>query len=81
MVSLLSIIYLAAALLVALFGANALLLATLHLRRGKTYPVQAPEPETWPVGGLLPGCSIASTHGISGLLIGLRPGCHICQTL
>jgi cellulose synthase/poly-beta-1,6-N-acetylglucosamine synthase-like glycosyltransferase len=49
MVSLLSIIYLAAALLVALFGANALLLSILHLRRRETDPVQAPEPETWPV--------------------------------
>jgi cellulose synthase/poly-beta-1,6-N-acetylglucosamine synthase-like glycosyltransferase len=48
MVSLLSIIYMAAALLVALFGANALLLATLHLRRRKTQPIQSPEPGTWP---------------------------------
>src|SRR5215212_3197619 len=27
-----------------------------------------------------PGCSIASYHGISGLLTGARPGAHICQT-
>jgi cellulose synthase/poly-beta-1,6-N-acetylglucosamine synthase-like glycosyltransferase len=47
-VAVLSIIYLIAALLVALFGGNALLLAALHLRRRKACSSQAPEPETWP---------------------------------
>lgn len=46
--SVLGFIYLIAALLVALFGGNALLLAVLHLRRQQR-PAKAPEPETWPV--------------------------------
>ncbi len=37
-----------AALLVALYGGNSLLLAALHLRRREARPPQAPEPETWP---------------------------------
>jgi len=45
----LSIIYLVAALLVALYGANALLLAALHLRRRKEDSPQPPAPEDWPV--------------------------------
>jgi cellulose synthase/poly-beta-1,6-N-acetylglucosamine synthase-like glycosyltransferase len=48
LVAILSIIYLIAALLVALFGGNALLLAGLQMRRRKVCPSQAPEPETWP---------------------------------
>lgn len=48
-VSMLGTIYLIAALSVALFGANALLLAGLHLRRGKDRTIQVPEPELWPV--------------------------------
>lgn len=46
--SVLSIIYLLAALVVALYGANALLLAALYLRRRRDHPPQVPEPETWP---------------------------------
>jgi cellulose synthase/poly-beta-1,6-N-acetylglucosamine synthase-like glycosyltransferase len=45
----LGIIYLVAALLVALYGANALLLAALHLRHRRDRPIQPPAPETWPV--------------------------------
>jgi cellulose synthase/poly-beta-1,6-N-acetylglucosamine synthase-like glycosyltransferase len=48
-VSFLSLIYLIAALVVALYGANALLLSALYLRRRRDRPPQAPEPETWPV--------------------------------
>jgi cellulose synthase/poly-beta-1,6-N-acetylglucosamine synthase-like glycosyltransferase len=48
-VSVLGIVYLVAALSVALFGGNAFLLAVLHLRRRKAPPIQVPEPETWPV--------------------------------
>jgi cellulose synthase/poly-beta-1,6-N-acetylglucosamine synthase-like glycosyltransferase len=48
-VSVLSIVYLIAVLLVAFYGANALLLAVLHLRRRTDHPTPAPEPETWPV--------------------------------
>ncbi|MGD9316074.1 MAG: glycosyltransferase, partial [Anaerolineae bacterium] len=44
-----SVIYLFAALVVALYGANALLLSVLYLRRRKDRPTQVPEPETWPV--------------------------------
>jgi cellulose synthase/poly-beta-1,6-N-acetylglucosamine synthase-like glycosyltransferase len=47
-VSVLSVAYLIAALLVALYGANALLLAALYLRRRADDAVQPPEPETWP---------------------------------
>jgi len=47
-VAVLSIIYLIAALLVALFGGNALLLTALHLRRRQAGSIQAPQPETWP---------------------------------
>ena len=47
--SVLSIIYMIAALLVALYGANALLMAALHLRRRKESSPQPPEPEDWPV--------------------------------
>ncbi len=46
--SVLSIIYLFAALLVALYGANALLLAFLYLRNRANRPIQPPEPEIWP---------------------------------
>jgi cellulose synthase/poly-beta-1,6-N-acetylglucosamine synthase-like glycosyltransferase len=45
----LSIIYLVAALLVALYGANALLLAALHLRRRQEGTPEPPMPEDWPV--------------------------------
>jgi cellulose synthase/poly-beta-1,6-N-acetylglucosamine synthase-like glycosyltransferase len=48
-VTVLGTIYLIAALAVALFGANALLLAGLHLRRAQDRTIQVPEPETWPV--------------------------------
>jgi cellulose synthase/poly-beta-1,6-N-acetylglucosamine synthase-like glycosyltransferase len=48
-VSILSIVYLVAALSVALYGGNALLLAALYLRRGREPSPQAPQPETWPV--------------------------------
>ena len=48
-VSVLSIIYLVAALLVALYGGNALLLAALYLRHRSEGPSQPPVPETWPV--------------------------------
>jgi cellulose synthase/poly-beta-1,6-N-acetylglucosamine synthase-like glycosyltransferase len=48
-VSVLSFIYLVAALLVALYGGNALLLAALYLRRRQDRPDQPPEPETWPM--------------------------------
>jgi len=47
-VSVLGVVYLIAALLVALYGANALLLAALHLRRRKEGPRSAPQPENWP---------------------------------
>lgn len=47
--SVLGIIYLVAAVLVAIYGANALLLAGLYLRHRKNLPVQPPVPETWPV--------------------------------
>ncbi len=46
--SVLSIVYLAAVLVVALYGANALLLAALYLRRRRDRVPQAPEPELWP---------------------------------
>jgi cellulose synthase/poly-beta-1,6-N-acetylglucosamine synthase-like glycosyltransferase len=48
-VSIPSIVYLIAALSVALYGANALLLAALYLRRHRHRPPQVPLPETWPV--------------------------------
>ncbi len=47
--SVLSIIYLIAAVLVAIYGANALLLATLYLRHRTERPSQPPEPGTWPI--------------------------------
>jgi len=46
--SILSIVYLIAALLVAVYGGNALLLATLYLRRQREHTNQPPEPEEWP---------------------------------
>jgi cellulose synthase/poly-beta-1,6-N-acetylglucosamine synthase-like glycosyltransferase len=48
-VSFLSLIYLVAALLVAMYGANALLLAVLHLRHKAERTVQPSPPEDWPV--------------------------------
>jgi cellulose synthase/poly-beta-1,6-N-acetylglucosamine synthase-like glycosyltransferase len=48
-VSVLSIVYLIAAVLVALYGANALLLAALYLRHRADRPLQPPEPDRWPV--------------------------------
>jgi cellulose synthase/poly-beta-1,6-N-acetylglucosamine synthase-like glycosyltransferase len=48
-VSVLSIIYLVAAVLVALYGANALLLAALYLRRRRQPASPALDPETWPM--------------------------------
>jgi len=47
--SVLSIIYLVAVVLVALYGANALLLAALYLHRRRQPASQVHEPETWPV--------------------------------
>jgi len=47
-VSLLGIIYLAAALSVAFYGANALLLGVLYWRHRSERPVQPPDPEVWP---------------------------------
>ncbi len=47
--SLLGLVYLVAALLVALYGGNALLLAFLHLRRRSERPPQPAEPDTWPM--------------------------------
>ena len=47
--SVLSIIYLITALMVALYGANALLLAALYLLRRRDHSPQVPEPETWPI--------------------------------
>ncbi len=47
--SVLSVVYLVAALSVALYGANALLLATLYLRRRREHLPPVPEPKTWPV--------------------------------
>ncbi|MGQ9598078.1 MAG: cellulose synthase family protein [Anaerolineae bacterium] len=44
----LGILYFIAALCVALFGGNALLLAVLYLRRRSFHPSLPPEPETWP---------------------------------
>jgi len=48
-VSVLSIIYLVTVVLVALYGANALLLAALYLHRRRQPTSPAPEPEVWPV--------------------------------
>jgi cellulose synthase/poly-beta-1,6-N-acetylglucosamine synthase-like glycosyltransferase len=48
-VSVLSIIYLIAVVLVAIYGANALLLAALYLRQRTDRPNQPPAPESWPV--------------------------------
>jgi cellulose synthase/poly-beta-1,6-N-acetylglucosamine synthase-like glycosyltransferase len=47
-VSVLSVVYLAAALAVAFYGANALLLAALYLRRRRDSISQVPEPVDWP---------------------------------
>ncbi len=47
--SVLSIIYLFAVLLVALYGGNALLLASLYVRRRTDRPIPPLEPEVWPV--------------------------------
>jgi cellulose synthase/poly-beta-1,6-N-acetylglucosamine synthase-like glycosyltransferase len=47
-VSVLSIVYLIAAVLVALYGANALLLGALYLRHRTDRPKQPPELEIWP---------------------------------
>jgi cellulose synthase/poly-beta-1,6-N-acetylglucosamine synthase-like glycosyltransferase len=47
-VSVLSIVYVVAALLVALYGGNALLLTTLHLRHRKDGPARPPQPKNWP---------------------------------
>jgi cellulose synthase/poly-beta-1,6-N-acetylglucosamine synthase-like glycosyltransferase len=47
-VSVLSVIYLSAALLVSLFGGNALLLTVLHLRRQRTHLPIALQPDKWP---------------------------------
>ena len=44
-----SFIYLISALLVSLYGANALLLTALYLRRRGERSPEAPLPETWPV--------------------------------
>ncbi|MBN1138614.1 MAG: glycosyltransferase [Anaerolineae bacterium] len=46
--SVLSIVYLVAVVLVALYGANALLLAALYLHRRRQPASPAPEPESWP---------------------------------
>lgn len=47
--SVLSLIYLAAALLVALYGGNALLLTALYLRCRHHRPAEPAEPRSWPV--------------------------------
>jgi len=47
-VSVLSLVYLLAALAVAFYGANALLLAALYLRRRRERVPLAPQPENWP---------------------------------
>jgi len=47
-VSVLSVVYLVAALAVAFYGANALLLAALYLRRRRDSVPHAPQPEKWP---------------------------------
>ena len=44
----LSIVYLVAVVLVALYGANALLLVALYLRRRRQPPQPVPEPAVWP---------------------------------
>lgn len=46
--SVLSLVYLLAALAVAFYGANALLLAALYLRRRRERVPLAPQPENWP---------------------------------
>jgi len=46
--SVLGLTYLAAALLVALYGGNALLLAALYLRRRRHRPAEPAEPRSWP---------------------------------
>ena len=46
--SVLSVVYLVAALAVAFYGANALLLAALYLRRRRESAPLAPEPGNWP---------------------------------
>ena len=47
-VSVLSVVYLIAAVLVAIYGANAVLLAVLYLRHRSDSSPQSPEPEIWP---------------------------------
>jgi len=47
--SVLGLIYLAAALFVALYGGNALFLAVLYLRRGRHHQPQPAEPRSWPL--------------------------------
>ncbi len=47
--SVLSVLYLIAALAVALYGGNALLLAALYLRHRSPCPACPPKPEEWPV--------------------------------
>jgi cellulose synthase/poly-beta-1,6-N-acetylglucosamine synthase-like glycosyltransferase len=47
-VSVLGIVYLIAALAVAFYGANALLLAALYLRRRRESALLTPQPEEWP---------------------------------
>ena len=46
--SVLGIVYLVAALAVAFYGANALLLAALYLRRRREGAPHTPQPEEWP---------------------------------
>ncbi len=46
--SVLSVVYLVAVLAVAFYGANALLLAVLYLRRRRDRVPVAPQPENWP---------------------------------
>lgn len=48
-VSVLSMVYLIAALVVALYGGNTLLLAALYLRHCAPNPTRPPEPEKWPM--------------------------------
>ncbi len=47
--SVLNNVYLIAALAVALYGGNALLLAALYLRHRARHPARPPEPEEWPM--------------------------------
>ena len=47
--SVLGVVYLVAALAVAFYGANALLLAALYLRRRRESAPHAPQPKAWPL--------------------------------